>query len=379
MNSITRIFARRRTRESFAISEERFEYEVAQTEASVQELDPAGFVKLAYRFLLNLRVDQINLNRDRTFLEQESLSRHEFIAGLVNSRKGSGAEGGPRRKKLTPAAISSLVIMGYQLILGRPADIGGYTSHVRAIALGHLTPHQFILSLIQCPEFKSHLLHPGLHRSRQQIVRRLPQAAEIVDLGGSAAGRPEGALVYMGYPHRFERLSIVEPPRSERHAIYADHCGEYDKLIQTVRGPVRYVYTSMKDLRGFADRSVDLVYSGQSIEHVTREEATQTMREAFRVLKAGGHFCLDTPNRTVTRLQCPNEFINPDHKFEYTHEELSAALVDAGFTVGEILGLCWSANTLKSGRFLIDEYIAHEGLYDDFENCYLLYYGCEKV
>jgi predicted SAM-dependent methyltransferase len=222
-------------------------------------------------------------------------------------------------------------------------------------------------------------LHPGLHRSRQQIVRRLPQADVIVDLGGSAAGRPEGALVYMGYPHRFKELAIIEPPRDERHAIYADHCGEYDEVVETPRGPVRYVYASMKDLSGFADQSVDLVYSGQSIEHVTQEEAGQTIREVFRVLKRGGHFCLDTPNRLVTRLQCPNEFINPDHKYEYTHEELSSLLIDAGFTIRETLGLSWSANTLKSRRFLIDEYIAHEGLYDDFQNCYLLYCGCQKI
>src|SRR5262249_22238608 len=154
-------------------------------------------------------------------------------------------------------------------------------------------------------------------------VRRLPAADQIVDLGGSAAGRPEGALLLMGYPHRFQRLSIVEPPREQRHAMYADHCGEYNQIIQTAQGPVCYVYKSMIDLSDFTNASVDLVYSGESIEHVTQAEAKQTIREAFRVLKRGGHFCLDTPNRTITRLQHPNEFINPDHKHEYTHQELS--------------------------------------------------------
>jgi predicted SAM-dependent methyltransferase len=375
MNLIAGLFGRIRPREIPAISEERFDFELAQTKALVEELDHAGFVKLAYRFLLNLRVDQSNLNRDVAYLKRHSLSRHEFVAGLVHSRRGGRP---PRRKKLTPAGVSSLVRLGYQLILGRPADLEGFNNHVLAIASGHLTAHQFVVSLIQSPEFKSHLLHPGLHRSRQQIVRRLPGADMIVDLGGSAAGRPEGALVYMGYPHSFKRLSIVEPPRDERHAIYANHCGDYNEVIQTAQGPVCYVYKSMTDLSDFADQSIDLVYSGQSIEHVGQEEAKRSLREVFRILKPGGHFCLDTPNRAITRLQCPDQLINPDHKYEYTHQELSALLAEAGFSIREVLGLCWTPNSLKTGKFVIEECIAHEGLYDDFENCYLLYYACRK-
>jgi SAM-dependent methyltransferase len=55
-------------------------------------------------------------------------------------------------------------------------------------------------------------------------------------------------------------------------------------------------------LDAFADGTFDLVWSGQSIEHVSREAAERMVREAFRVLVPKGRFCLDTPIRAVTGL-----------------------------------------------------------------------------
>ena len=43
--------------------------------------------------------------------------------------------------------------------------------------------------------------------------------------------------------------------------------------VASARGPVTYRYQSMTDLSSFADGSFDLVYSGQSIEHVSEDEA----------------------------------------------------------------------------------------------------------
>src|SRR5262249_24621463 len=128
-----------------------------------------------------------------------------------------------------------------------------------------------------------------------------------------------------------------------------------------------------------ADRSVDLVYSGQSIEHVTRDEAAQVCCEAWRILKPDGLFCLDTPNRALTRIQSPRRYINPDHKYEYTHAEMSALLKKSGFTIEEAKGLVLLRESAQRGKFLEREFRKHEGIYDDIENCYLLYYRCRKA
>ena len=120
-----------------------------------------------------------------------------------------------------------------------------------------------------------------------------------------------------------------------------------------------------------------MVHSGQSIEHVTREQAGLCLGEVWRVLAPGGHFCLDTPNAAATRLQS-DEFVHPDHKYEYRHQELAGMLESAGFTISEAKGLNHMPESLASGKFDPAEPAANLGVYDDLENCYLLAYRCVK-
>ena len=135
----------------------------------------------------------------------------------------------------------------------------------------------------------------------------------------------------------------------------------------------------MADLSAFDDASVDLVYSGQSIEHVTRDDAEAACREVRRVLKPGGQFCLDTPNRAITKLEFPHGWINPDHEHEYTHAELSGLLARHGFAVAEAKGIARFAESARAGVFDMREGVRNAGLFDDIESCYLLYYRCVKA
>ena len=57
-----------------------------------------------------------------------------------------------------------------------------------------------------------------------------------------------------------------------------------------------YRYHSMTDLGGLRSASFDLVYSGQSIEHVTRPEADVVLTHIRRVLTTDGRLAIDTPN-----------------------------------------------------------------------------------
>ena len=58
-----------------------------------------------------------------------------------------------------------------------------------------------------------------------------------------------------------------------------------------------------------------------------------------KILKPGGVFCLDTPNRRVTRLHYPDTYSHPDHKIEYTAELLSEKLTGHGFSIVERFGV----------------------------------------
>jgi SAM-dependent methyltransferase len=285
---------------------------------------------------------------------------------------------------LGKAEATRLVQVGYRLFLKRNADPVGLADFSGALRSGRITPSEFLIQLATSVEGSSpppSVQYPtfghALHAARMAMVRQLPKADVIVDLGGGAEGVPVGALVLMGYPYPFRTLTVVEPPPTERHDLYRNVAPGSPAEYDTGRGVVRYVYRSMADLAPIPSGSVDLVFSGESIEHVSRGDCERVLAEARRVLRPTGHFCFDTPNRALTRLQVgDHQFINPDHKVEYAHPEMVELLHRHGFEVAEAKGITWMPESARTGQFDISEMLCHVGVYDDIENCYLLYYRC---
>lgn len=221
-----------------------------------------------------------------------------------------------------------------------------------------------------------------LHRARLRLVQtELPPGEVIVDLGGACSWSIEGALLAFGYPHPVREVTIFDLPPDQR--MFADtfkhlseERGDWMEVRPGVR--VRYWHRSFVDLSGIPDCGVDLVWSGETIEHVTRDEARQTMREVYRALKPGGYFCLDTPNRLVTRLQFPDQWIHPEHKYEYTPQELSRQLREHGFEVVRMLGICPMPRSVERQTFDIVELYTNAGISEHPETCYLFYAEARK-
>ena len=117
--------------------------------------------------------------------------------------------------------------------------------------------------------------------------------------------------------------------------------------------------------------SFDLVYSGQSIEHVSEREGDAVVAEVFRVLAPGGWFCLDTPNGPVWRLRSA-ELMNDDHQIEYSADALSAKLRIGGFEVVESKGLNLMQHGVAGGSFDESEASAHPGVFASADDCLLL-------
>jgi SAM-dependent methyltransferase len=266
----------------------------------------------------------------------------------------------------------------YEAILGRPIDEPARAALSANAAEGE-DGFSLALRLVCSSEFVARLADRAvdahlflIHRARDVMIRRLlPGADAILDLGGINA-----PLFHMGYGHPFKRMTIVDLPPDDRHAMYRDipfHGGG--------GGQVSVHYCDMTSLTAFADASFDLVWSGQSIEHVDRAAGARMCREALRVLKPGGHFCLDTPNRAVTRIHTRDVgggFIHPEHKHEYEAGELRTLLTGTGFEVVLERGVCEMPRTRETGTFHYDDFVLGNVITPDPRDGYILYFQCRK-
>ncbi len=266
------------------------------------------------------------------------------------------------------------VRMAYNVLLRREPDEPAWSEQAGAMGAGTLT-HADVVDRVRCSnEYRTAVpvgpanLHSSLHASRCEFIVGLPPARQIIDLGGGHTSDARGALVVLGYPYDFDELVVVDLPPDDRHPLYhSERFGAGD----TDRGKVRYEYRSMADLSFAADSSVDLVYSGQSIEHVTESDGETVLQEAFRVLRPGGYMAIDTPNGRVCRLQQPS-FIDPDHKVEYTLDQLRHKVKRAGFDVLTERGLNWGGPAVSRNQFDQSALAANYGVYFEAEACYLL-------
>jgi SAM-dependent methyltransferase len=210
----------------------------------------------------------------------------------------------------------------------------------------------------------------AIHSARLKLVRHLlPPATQILDLGGANA-----PLYRMGYLHRFSRLVLVDLPPEERHDMFKEVSLERTEA----GGEIVLRYGDMTELANFDDDSFDLVWSGQSIEHVSRLDGEKMCKQAFRVLRRGGSFCLDTPNRLLTRVHTGGGFIHPDHKHEYLPSELRLMLRRCGFDIKEEFGVCEMPLTCRSGRFNYQDFFIGGALTKNLDHAYIQYFHCVK-
>lgn len=220
-----------------------------------------------------------------------------------------------------------------------------------------------------------------LHEARKKMVQSLiPEARCILDLGGADSSDPKGALLVLGYPFAPEKIDIVDLPPKERIFPVKDFDGGATEFVFG-EIKIKYHYHSMTDLEHFPSNFYDLVWSGEAVEHIGKDELNAVLPEISRVLKPGGWFCFDTPNRDITRLQIGDEgFINIEHKHEYQCNEISQMLESAGFVIENKQGLFAMPHSLESGEFITDEFYSAE---DDPinispEKSYLMFFRTKK-
>jgi SAM-dependent methyltransferase len=295
--------------------------------------------------------------------------------------------GSRARRGLELTFADTVARFAYRLILRRPIDPGALDNWRRQLSAdrGRVVP--LVNTLFVSPEYHDMLAAPALahdvmsnylHFERCRLVHALPPAGVIVDLGGACPGEPRGALLVMGYRHRFERLTIVDVPPGE--SLEQRNTTERFDTVDTDHGPVRYAYHHMKDAASLdvEPGSVDMVFMGESIEHIAEGEFDAILPWIVRSLRPGGRLCIDTPNRRVTRLHAPDSFIHPDHKIEYEAPALRRKLEDGGLQVTLEAGIGRADESLAAGRFDAGEIIWKSPLNPHASESYLLVFEATK-
>lgn len=305
-------------------------------------------------------------------------SREALLSGdhALTAPGGAGTSGDPEQ---LPEDV--FLTVAYRILLDRAPDAGGVGHFRKRLAEG-ASRRDIVWEIRDSSEFRSRRQSPlaALHAARLAWTRSLPRAGTIVDLGGASTSSPRGALIEMGYPYDFESLTIIDLPPDERHEEFRSE--RWPDHVDTELGPVRYVHASMTDLSAIPDASVDLVNSSQTFEHIHPHEGEQVLAEVRRVLKPTGLLALDTPNRALTAIELADqdeEFINPDHKIEYTHPQMLTLFDRHGLSVVRAQGIAWLPESATTGVFDADEISTNAGLYDDIERSYLLAYLCRPT
>jgi SAM-dependent methyltransferase len=269
----------------------------------------------------------------------------------------------------------------YPIILERPIDPSGLANWSKLLDQG-TSRHEVVKALLESIEFSQKIMSAyapefwgAIHKARCEMVQTLlPPAKTILDLGGANPGDPIGALLSFGYPHAPEKLSIVDLPPEKRIIPSV----ESDTRLNHNGCEIEYFYTHMSDLECFEEGSFDLVWSGESIEHVSRADAELIFSQVYKLLKPGGTFALDTPNRRITQLQNRYGFIHPEHQLEYYYDDLVEMLKQHHFNVVQTKGIVEFPESIKADRFIADEVFTDSGLNDNPRNSYLFYIACTR-
>jgi SAM-dependent methyltransferase len=175
--------------------------------------------------------------------------------------------------------------------------------------------------------------------------------------------------------HELRTLELDRVPKGARYALsvgasggwyfdwFEQHVGELDVHVGVeafepmpadLPEYVRWNATTADRFDGVADRSIDLIFAGQTSEHLWADELANFLLQSQRVVVPGGLVVLDSPNRLITEHL---DWSHGGHTVELSSDEISELLELAGFEVLSIRGV-WRC------RFEDRVYQLEEGLDD---------------
>jgi hypothetical protein len=163
----------------------------------------------------------------------------------------------------------------------------------------------------------------------------------------------EGALIELGYAYRPEKLIIFDKPPNEQFWGKPNYSQDKDQILNW--GDIQYIHGYAEDILNNTElqhQEFDIVFMGQVVEHIYEDKLHAVLVWIKNHLSETGTLYFDTPNRLLTRLETGlDSYIDPDHKKEYTPDEMKIIIETAGFQVAEAWGIVDMPLSLKSNAF----------------------------
>jgi SAM-dependent methyltransferase len=274
-----------------------------------------------------------------------------------------------------PPSEEDYVRNAYQVLLRREIDDSGLRTWREYIASGQFNRQYVIEAILDSEEYLSRFgidVLSIIHRSRKDWIETVHPFDRILDIGGSSPNRPEGALIELGYPYRPSRIDILDLPPEKQYWGQPKYDQSAPRRFDW--GEVSYFHGSgerIADVTALQQRTYDCIFLGQAIEHIYPESLPATLAWARAHLEPAGRLVFDTPNRLLTKIQCPGSLIDPDHKYEYTPAEMEGVVAQAGFIVVRKVGMVHLPVQAASGKYDPREFANAALLSDDVDACYL--------
>jgi SAM-dependent methyltransferase len=173
----------------------------------------------------------------------------------------------------------------------------------------------------------------------------------------SVAPNEYGLIGFDAMLHALRGIELSRMPRVDGAVLSAGCAGSlYFRWFERCYGPVArhvgvefytpepddlpdgvdWVKATVADMQGVADSSVELVFSGQNIEHLFGDDAVDFLLESRRVLRPGGWLVIDSPHREIAAAL---RWTMPEHTIEFTPAEAEELVTLAGFDVAGVRGV----------------------------------------
>ncbi len=159
----------------------------------------------------------------------------------------------------------------------------------------------------------------AVHDLRSLQLKKLPKGADVF-LTAGASGSWYFDWVRSSYGPVRKHIAVEK--YSPRPAVLPEE--------------VEWIAETVGNMQTVESNTVDLVFSGQNIEHLLVPEIIGFLMEASRVLRSDGLLVVDSPNRVVTSKAGD---AHPEHVIEFTASEIRSLLEAAGFEVVKVEGL----------------------------------------